>query len=86
MKYLTALLSGIASVIALSFLVTPVINELYIRVRDIEAGPDGETELFQVLLYVQWPTFFVVGLVVGYILHTKFLTKRSKPTPKGGAV
>lgn len=73
MKYLTAIVSGIIFLVLFSFIATPILNDIYVSIYDIEPGPDGETELSRFLLYVQWPIFFACGSIAGYFLHTKFL-------------
>jgi len=75
MKYITSTIVGFIALVLLSFIATPYINDLYIYIYKIEPGPDGETELFKFLFYVQWPIFFTIGLVLGYLLHVKCLTK-----------
>lgn len=77
MKYLTAILLGIVSMIALSFLLSPILTEAYISYYDISRGPGGEEELIKLLLFVEWPIFFVFGFISGYILHVKYLVKKS---------
>lgn len=77
MKFLTAFVSGVISVVLLSFLATPFLSEIYANYFDIQSGPDGESELVNFLIFVQWPVFFIFGAVIGYIVHTKWLTKRS---------
>ena len=74
MKYITSIVFGVFSIILFSFLATPLLNDKYISIYKIEPGPDGETELIEFLLFIQWPIFFVVGSIAGYFLHTKFLT------------
>ncbi|PKG82868.1 hypothetical protein CXF85_12090 [Colwellia sp. 75C3] len=73
MKYLTALIFGFVFLFGLSFLITPYLNEIYIYYNDIQPGPDGESELFSFFMYVQWPVFFLIGLIVGYLMHIKYL-------------
>ncbi|PCK05580.1 MAG: hypothetical protein COA42_18185 [Alteromonadaceae bacterium] len=75
MKYLTALLSGVVFVVLLSFLASPFLNAGYISYHDIQPGPDGETQLIDFLIYIQWPIFFVVGAVLGGMMHNRFLTR-----------
>jgi hypothetical protein len=75
MKYLTAFFFGLVFLLGLSFLITPYINDLYISYNNIQPGPDGESELFSFFMYVQWPMFFIIGLIFGYLVHTKYLTR-----------
>ena len=77
MKYLTAFLAGIAFVVLLSFLVSPLLSELYINYYNIQPGPDGESKLASFLIFWQWSVFFIVGFLLGYITHKKCLTKSS---------
>jgi len=76
MKYLTAFFLGLVFVFVLSFLITPYINDLYISYKEIQPGPDGESELLGLLIYIQWPIFFTTGLICGYLVHTKYLTRK----------
>ena len=73
MKYLTAILCGCVFLFVLSFLLTPYLSGVYISYYDLPPGPDGESELFGFLIYIQWPVFFITGLISGYILHIKYL-------------
>lgn len=77
MKYLTSFLSGIIFVVSLSFLVSPLLSELYAGYFNIESGPDGEAELANFLIFWQWPVFFILGFLFGYIIHTTCLTRSS---------
>jgi len=77
MKYLTAFLSGVASVFLLSFLASPFLSEIYANYFNIQPGPDGESELADFLIFWQWPAFFALGFFLGYTIHTKCLTKSS---------
>jgi hypothetical protein len=76
MKYLTALIFGFVFLFGLSFLITPYINDIYISYNNIQAGPDGESKLFGFFIYVQWPIFFITGIICGYLVHTKYLTSK----------
>ena len=75
MRFLTASLFGLVFLLGLSFLITPYLNNLYITYNNIQPGPDGESELVGFLIYVQWPIFFIVGFISGYVVHIKYLKK-----------
>ncbi|GGB22319.1 hypothetical protein GCM10007414_39610 [Agarivorans gilvus] len=79
MKYLTAFLSGVVSVVLLSFFATPLLSEIYADYFNVQPGPDGESELADFLIFWQWPAFFALGFFLGYIIHTKCLTHMSLP-------
>jgi len=81
MKYTISVIVGLISVFLLSFLLTPYLSDLYASLNNIEPGPDGESELFSFLLFVQWPLFFIIGCFLGCYLYSKCLTKRSTRTP-----
>lgn len=77
MRHLTGLISGLAFVILLSFLLTPFLSEIYSDFKGLSPGPDGEAELADFLIFIQWPVYFVMGFLVGFIGHKKILTRRS---------
>lgn len=76
MRYVTGLIFGVVFVILLSFLLTPFLSDIYIHSKDLSPGPDGEAELADFLIFIQWPVFFVLGFLVGFIGHKKILTNK----------
>jgi hypothetical protein len=78
MKYVTSLLFGLIFIVGLSFILTPLLSDIYISLYDLEAGPDAETELFMFLLYVQWPLFFAAGFTTGYLTYNKIALSKQK--------
>jgi len=77
MKYITSAIMGVVLVVVLTFTLTPLINNLYVSLNNLEPGPDAESKLFDLLIFVQWPIYFVVGVLSGWFLYTKYLTKSS---------
>jgi hypothetical protein len=85
-KILVSLIAGILFVIVGTFLITPLFNDFYVSYKKLEPGPDTETILLDLLVFVQWPVYFIVGILSGYLLYIFTLTKSSKVTPKSGAL
>ena len=77
MRYLTGLIFGVVFVIFLSFLLTPFLSEIYADYKGLSPGPDGEAELANFLIFIQWPVFFVAGFSVGFFGHKAILIRRS---------
>lgn len=77
MRYISGLIFGVVFVIFLSFLLTPFLSEIYANYKGLSPGPDGEAELADFLIFIQWPVFFVAGFFVGFVGHKKILTRRS---------
>lgn len=75
-----SLITGILFVIVGTFLITPLFNDFYVSYKNLEPGPDTETILLDLLVFVQWPLFFLVGILSGYLLYIFALTKSSKAT------
>jgi len=75
MKYITSVLVGFIFTVTLTFLLTPFVNDAYITITNTQPGPDGESKLLDLLVFVQWPIYFIVGNIVGWFIHKKYLTK-----------
>ena len=82
MKYITSVVVGSFFTIILTFVLTPFVNDSYISITNLSPGPDGESKLLDLLVFVQWPIYFLVGSIVGWFLHKKYLTKASSGQSK----
>ncbi len=80
MKYLVAVIAGIVSALVLAFILTPQFNDLYIFITDAEPGPDTEDTLIDLFFYVEVPTYFVIGALLGLTAYKK-LRKSSITSP-----
>lgn len=80
MKYLAAVIAGIVSAIFLALILTPQLNNLYIFITGAEPGPDTEDTLIDFFFYVEVPTYFVIGAVLGLAAYKK-LRKPSITSP-----
>ncbi len=77
-KFLASLVCGILFILIGTFLITPTINDFYMSYKSLEPGPDSETELLNLLIFVEWPIYFIVGGILGYVLYIKYLTNKDK--------
>ncbi len=71
MRRVIALIAGIVSAIVLAFILTPQTNDLYIFITGAERGPDTEDTLMDLFFYVEVPTYFVIGAVLGLAVYKK---------------
>lgn len=78
MKYFISILSGIFFIILLTFILTPVLNEMYFSINSLSAGPDGEDELLNFLIFVQWPLYFTFGILFGWFMYLKYKARNGK--------
>jgi hypothetical protein len=76
MKYVTALITGFLFVIALTIIVTPHANALYVSFYELSSGPDAESVLLDKLIFIHVPIYFILGFISGISVHKKFLTKK----------
>ncbi len=49
---------------------------------NLSPGPDAESELLKFLILVQWPTFLIIGGILGNWLYKKYLTNASNGQSK----
>lgn len=80
MKYLVAIIAGIVSVLALAFILTPQVNDLYIFIADAEPGPDTEDALIDLFFYIEVPVYFVIGVVLGLAAYKKLSKPKIPPS------
>ncbi|MAA75467.1 MAG: hypothetical protein CMN28_12270 [Salinisphaeraceae bacterium] len=67
---------GLVSCIALSLLLTPLINELLHAGLEVAPGPDGEAKLAKIYLLVQLPFYFLLGALTGLLIHRSLRGRR----------
>ncbi|MCU7847408.1 MAG: hypothetical protein KZQ89_05280 [Candidatus Thiodiazotropha sp. (ex Lucinoma kastoroae)] len=77
MKYITSVIVGVLFIILFTFILTPLVNDAYVAITGLEPGPDGESKLLDLLVFVQWPIYFFIGSISGWFIHKKYLTKSS---------
>lgn len=68
-------LSGVLGLILGTLIIVPIFNDIYVSSRGLEAGPDAETKLFDLMIFVQWPIYFVCGALFGLFAYKKYLEK-----------
>ncbi len=65
MKYITSVVVGLLFTIILTFVLTPFVNDAYVSITNLSPGPDGESKLLGLLVFVQWPIYFLAGSITG---------------------
>ena len=53
------------------------INEWIWKLKGLEGGYDDEMKMFDILVFVEWPIFLIIGGLIGNALYKKHLTRRS---------
>lgn len=75
-KAVISFIFGLLTLILSTFFITPIFNKIYVALNNLEPGPDTETLLLDLLVFVQWPLYFFGGIAIGFYLSTKYLTKQ----------
>lgn len=73
---------SIAALVLGTFLLVPITNKIYWKIMNLSPGPDAESELLKFLILVQWPTFLIIGGILGNWLYKKYLTNASNGQSK----
>lgn len=81
-RIIISLISGITGLILGTICLVPLFNDMYTSLKGLEPGPDAEAELFDLLVFVQWPIYFVVSASAGFYVYKRYITKKSSG-PKG---
>ena len=76
MKYITSVIVGFIFTVILTLLLTPFVNDTYVTITNTQPGADGESKLLDLLVFVQWPIYFIVGNIIGWFIHKKYLTNK----------
>jgi len=80
MKKLFFIFMGTVLTLIIGTLILYPINRWYWDYKGYEGGYDDEMRMLNILLYYEWPTLIVIGVVVSNLLFKKYLTNRSKRT------
>ncbi len=67
------ILPGVLSLILGTFIIAPFVNDMFITVTDLEPGPDTESKLLDLLVFIQWPVYFICGGLTGLFIRKKYL-------------
>ncbi|WP_281558907.1 hypothetical protein [Thalassomonas sp. RHCl1] len=75
-KIITIIITTVIVVMAGSFLLIPL-NAWIWDLKNLEGGYDAEMEMFDILVFIEWPVLLIAGVLFGNFLYKKYLTGKT---------